>query len=523
MYLSYIKPERHLCTKPCYLPIFDLLRASPLAKDANELFTRTTAMEATSVFVLLIINPTQHSIFLNYFVGHFPSDAIIMQDNTFNMDNLPSSALTHIASYLAVPSRALFAVALSVTNEESLAIVGRTQCDILDFGGIHKDLAAKLTDDHIRDILLRVDAVNRVKRLILTGCVNITGAGLEPLRGSLVIEQIDLDIKDDRRRTEHRISCNHVLPILDSIIEQERCALKHLHFPEAWRGRAWGQITLAGQICDYDFDHFLLRYNQMWAQRQEVLSCMKCSANLPQRRRQSGTWADLLWVQDVGGPWMCTIADSRGEYGIQLHTCHGCLKHYCLNCRSDGSSQLLDHCTECDRVYCADCSLVLECVDPREYGCGQRFCSGCAFDERRCRDCGRVCCNDCLVRSCELCGCLCPYCDSPVEYCTSCYESMCSDCRSQSRSKGITICDDCVERTCNACRLDMALSNQAEECCSNLTAPLLMEHIKELTTKNEELTCKNKELTLDNEQLRSKIKSLRKFEGNPDQEGHADH
>jgi hypothetical protein len=107
------------------------------------------------------------------------------------MDNLPSSALTHIASFLAVPSRALFAVALSVTSEESLTIVG-TQCEILDFGEIHKDLAAKLTDDDIRDILIRVNAVNRVKRLRLAGCINITGAGLEPLRGSSVIEQIVL-------------------------------------------------------------------------------------------------------------------------------------------------------------------------------------------------------------------------------------------------------------------------------------------------------------------------------------------
>ena len=144
--------------------------------------------------------------------------AIIMQDNTFNMDNLPSSALTHIASFLTVPSRALFAVALSVTSEESLAIVGRTQCDILDFGEIHKDLAAKLTDDDISNILRSVNAVNRVKRLRLTGCVNITGAGLEPLRDSLVIEHIDLGFVGESEspilRTDPPISCDHVLPIL---------------------------------------------------------------------------------------------------------------------------------------------------------------------------------------------------------------------------------------------------------------------------------------------------------------------
>jgi hypothetical protein len=141
-----------------------------------------------------------------------------------------------------------------------LAIVGRTQCDILDFGGIHKDLAAKLTDDDISNILLSVNAVNRVKRLILTGCVNITGAGLEPLRGSLVIEQIDLNIWAKHTFEIASISCK--MPILDSIIEHERCALKHLHFPSAWRGER--SYDWRDRSIDYEFYQFLFRYNQMW-------------------------------------------------------------------------------------------------------------------------------------------------------------------------------------------------------------------------------------------------------------------
>eukprot|EP00985_Skeletonema_marinoi_P001863 scaffold758_cov116-Skeletonema_marinoi.AAC.4 len=114
------------------------------------------------------------------------------------LTDLPSGILAHAASFLAEPSKALFAIALDGNsavspNERSAAIVGN-QWSILDFGGIEKELAVKLNDDDIEKVLLCIDAVNRVKRLKLTNCVNITGVGLEPLRGSLIIEQIDLSL-----------------------------------------------------------------------------------------------------------------------------------------------------------------------------------------------------------------------------------------------------------------------------------------------------------------------------------------
>jgi hypothetical protein len=69
----------------------------------------------------------------------------------------------------------------------------------LDFGQIEKSLAEKLTDDHIHSIFMSIDAVNTVKTLRLTNCTNITGVGLEPLRGSTIIEHIDLQIIENHR------------------------------------------------------------------------------------------------------------------------------------------------------------------------------------------------------------------------------------------------------------------------------------------------------------------------------------
>ena len=427
-----------------------------------------------------------------------------------NIAKLPSSALTLIASYLAVPSRAIFAVALSVTSEESLAIVG-TQWDILDFGRIHKDLAAKLTDDHIKDVLLSVNAVNRVKRLILSGCVNITGAGLEPLRGSLVIEQIDLGLVGDDESpalgAEYPLSCDHVLPILVSIFEQERCALKHLHFPNAW---------CSERSIDSDFHQLILRYNQMWARRQEVVCCSECSGSLPQRwEEQRG------WVHDVGGPWIHTDADDRRQvYGIHRHTCHGCLENYCLNCESFEKYT----CIECYRMYCDDCSWGKQCQ-----ACYDMFCSGCSAQKLdQCRGCGDLFCDGCR-KSCYSCGifycerCIgdhwgedfiqytCDQCDktscgvcSPVLRCAHDYcewqccggcakdlfpwaDQSCPDCGNFYCDDHMAFCSTCDDdgACCNNCRVKRTLegSDNGSTCgkCCQLLVPLLKERIEELT------------------------------------------
>ena len=57
---------------------------------------------------------------------------------------------------------------------------------------LDKTLANKLTDDYICVILISIGTVNCVKKVKLTGSVNITGEELGPLCGSCMLEQIDL-------------------------------------------------------------------------------------------------------------------------------------------------------------------------------------------------------------------------------------------------------------------------------------------------------------------------------------------
>ncbi|KAL7490604.1 hypothetical protein ACHAWT_000175 [Skeletonema menzelii] len=153
------------------------------------------------------------------------------------LSDLPSVVLAHVAKYLGAPSRALFSAALSdknaavstVSSERNSAIVGN-DWSTLDFGDIEHSLSERLTDKHISSVLSCIDAVNELKTLKLTNCLNITGAGLEPLRGSTIIEQIDLSLVGKNCNPADLspyppISCDHVLPILDSIIEREGCSI----------------------------------------------------------------------------------------------------------------------------------------------------------------------------------------------------------------------------------------------------------------------------------------------------------
>uniref|UniRef100_A0A7S2KK08 Uncharacterized protein n=1 Tax=Skeletonema marinoi TaxID=267567 RepID=A0A7S2KK08_9STRA len=243
-----------------------------------------------------------------------------------SLSDLPTGALAHVSSYLASPlSCALFAAALNHRDVDSSTAITGSQWDALDFGHIEKELAAKLTDDDISALLTYIDAVNNIKKLRLTNCINITGVGLKPLRGSIMIQQIDLSLVGDHESPvlypEPSLSCTKVLPILDSIIERgEECALKHVQFPKVWR--------FYERNVDSDFHAFLARYNGMLGNRdRDRVICLKCSRDLP---------ANEIMRMDVA---------QRQWYGIQRLTCCNCMDCYCEECRThDGNFFMNDLC-----------------------------------------------------------------------------------------------------------------------------------------------------------------------------------
>ena len=171
--------------------------------------------------------------------------------DTLHISNLPTGFIVNVSEYLPQPSRAILAVALSAPSifgqndhlmhrlsPTSKAIIAAQQWDILDFEDLERELANKLTDDDIYAVLTCINAQDVLKRLKLCGCINITGHGLNPLRGSVVLEQIDISLvrKHEKRKIkpEPKISQEVVLPILDSIISSDGFSLKHIQFPDKW-------------------------------------------------------------------------------------------------------------------------------------------------------------------------------------------------------------------------------------------------------------------------------------------------
>ena len=270
--------------------------------------------------------------------------------------DLPIGILEHTAGFLAAPSRALFAVALTISHNpsgENYSSIAGSDWETLDFGEIEKELAARISDDDISDVLQHIDAVNKLKRLRLTNCTNITGEGLEPLRDSTIIEQIDLSLAGDgenpRFDIDPPISCELVLPILFSIIA--RCSVKQLQFPFKWRKQINSQ-----------FHAFIELYNQLWEIRNTV-RCLNCNQNLIQN--------DDEWIRTRGG--------------LHNYTCYQCTKHYyyCDDCEEDGNGDdflTLRYCIRCSRDYCKECV---------KFG----LCEPCDHDV--CGYCSKVECNEC--------------------------------------------------------------------------------------------------------------------------------
>lgn len=358
-------------------------------------------------------------------------------------DILPAGPLKHVSSFLEAPSRVIFDVALYGIDTKPYANEsGGNQWSTLDFGEIEKSLAYKLRDIHIKAILLRIDAVNKLKRLKLTNCVEITGAGLQPLCGSRIIEQIDLSIVRNHWRSLSipQIRYHHVVPILDSIIDSEGCALKHLQFPKVWRN---------------DEDEFLTRYNEMLRNRGRVC-CLKCNQN---------SYPTMTLVQLV-----------------QTKTCSNCLNHFCGICRNEEKS--LRFCGKgCEKFYCSDCTPVNSCAmckkkictgcetetftDCCASPCGHKICSGCVskhISKHSCEKCKRIWCQFCLYSghiklhnvgrnlkqctSCLRCAC-CNNSSADLHSCARCHVYHCKGCFGYSEEywvvHGDAVCEGCEE------------------------------------------------------------------------------
>jgi len=309
-------------------------------------------------------------------------------NNGTHITDLPAGILVGISSYLAKPSAVLFALSMTadsdrqIETETSKAIISAIAWNVFDFGDIERDLAAKLSDDHIDKILRCIDAVSNLRILKLGGCVKITGSGLDTLRSSIAIQQIDMSLVGKHEvpliEPEPLLSEDVVLPMLHSIISGGT-SLKQLEFPKKWRDTRSTQM-----------DQFLELYNDYL--RNQRNTCSKC---------------DRICVETGIGEY---IGFDGRWYGSQNYTCSGCLNYFCFDsdCLSEDN-----WCRKCEKEYCKSCSDMTECSScPRTVcnecndeemktcegeGCERILCEGCSGEKTTCYLCGKMRCRSCTV------------------------------------------------------------------------------------------------------------------------------
>lgn len=240
-------------------------------------------------------------------------------------------------------------------------------------------------------MLACINSVQRLKRIYLTRCYNITGRALEPLRGSTVIERIDLSLRPKRGYNFGwgwgKLLHIHVLPILHSIIDREHHSLKHIQFPR------FDFVELA-EKCGY-FQQFLLKYDATGYHQNAV--CRKCSVDC---NRSLSIFRD----------------DNKDYIGVQKFTCYDCLNHYCYNCKDDEGQFYLTFCKLCEKWRCKDCQVMKPCRPCIDFlGDGEGtvdsvddyilrndvsfICKECIDEDHECGKCGDVFCPRCLSNS----------------------------------------------------------------------------------------------------------------------------
>ena len=388
---------------------------------------------------------------------------MIITANNFHITDLPVGFLVDVAAYLSKSSRAMFAVAMTapsvswcdVNNSEkegpsdiTKALTLSTQWDILDFGDDITDeryLSEKLKDEDIGAILTCINAKATLKILKLTGCNKVEGYGLVPLRGSVVLEQIDLSIVGEYINPKHEIgslSVDYCIPILDGIIDANGCSLQHIQFPQKWRKRKFcfvGDGLVSKQLL---FNGFLRKYNQFLINR--MISCSRCSMGMGMYK-----WIDMV-------------------DGYQLNTCYSCRKCFCKHCEDETGEEFLRHCEISKKSYCSDCVSESNwvqceyCVCKWRNGCGVLSCqlgSGCITSVGdslvcpRCLDgcvCGCNVCPACLIECMYCRNSYCIDCAQDIE-CTNCQDVICANC-SDGDIYCVKYCDECDSILCSSCR-----------------------------------------------------------------------
>jgi hypothetical protein len=355
-----------------------------------------------------------------------------------DITSLPETVLHCVGSFLCGVEKSLFGVAISSWS----AIIGNDQAlEHLDFVDIDPELAKRLTDDDLHNILVTIDAVNTVKVLKLTNCYGMTGAGLEPLRGSTVLKLLDLSLvsrhENPRLEVETMISEAAVIPILDSIIERgEESTLRYVQFAQKWESQENSEFIWAR------FRQLIINRNGLCSHCQNQATEFECCYQCLQLH---------LYCSFV-----CRIRSSNQSPENIIDWCNHCEKYLCKTCIPEWQR------CNCDQLICGGCAQQCprcndwccpRCIDIQCEICNQQVCWDCDWGPTiRCEICNQIACGHCISETSECCNRdLCNRCSSLRE-CCYCDSEKCTICvKAEERKLGHILCDDFNNWCCPRC------------------------------------------------------------------------
>mmetsp|Transcript_416 Transcript_416/g.955 ORF Transcript_416/g.955 Transcript_416/m.955 type:complete len:470 (-) Transcript_416:156-1565(-) len=282
------------------------------------------------------------------------------------------------------------------------------QWEVLDFVDIPVSLASRLSDDDLGAILVCIDAKHKLQQPKLTHCINIVGHGLEPLRGSTVVEKLDLGLvrqfeapylrkgmAPGRRNYEFlfddaKLSEGPVCAIIDSILHGEDDSFDRLQYPHTWSVNSSEPHTLVPL-----YDNNVLRserVKQLVDEHNIIVNKFSCCLyfGYEDEKDLCSSLEDSLDDESLGSALVDVCISCKDA---SFTVCSNCNDIVCYECCD------ADKCEECDIIHCPRCrrdhSLenVVTWCEAADYGsdCSPR-CSSCRL--KSCRN-GTNACTEC--------------------------------------------------------------------------------------------------------------------------------
>ena len=256
-----------------------------------------------------------------------------------------------------------------------------SEWEVMDFVDIPVSLASRLSDNDVGAVLVCIDAKNNLRRLKLTHCFNVVGTGLGPLRGSTVIQYLDLEFVREFEEPWHRnegceikfdeimLSEVPVLEVLDTILGEEGNSLIRVQYPYKW----YDNVSEVGEIKSFPYEISRTEiFNEFVSDHNAVVNKFSCCLYFGSVHEE-----DIISLLKVNSPEdvanLCVECGGTSSYS----TCSHCNEIICCECCKT------IHCSDCNVRYCPSCCADHESVEEKVTLCGvwcEPYCSTCRLD-----------------------------------------------------------------------------------------------------------------------------------------------